>query len=211
MSTKQDRVAPRTASDLERKYNFGQRFSEILGLIDDTRKDVDATESGLRSEILDQSTSIRRDTEKIVFEASKTVETVKENLEGRMDGIDGEGGSIETLTRKVDMQLTAEDVTIAVQKELINGVDSVKTITGYTFDEEGLTVSKTGSGLETKITEDGMKVISSTGEDLLTANHEGVDAVDLKASTYLIVGGRSRFENYEFNGINSTGCFWVGG
>ena len=33
-------------------------------------------------------------------------------------------------------------------------------------------------------------------------------AVDLHASTYLMVGGRSRFENY---GTDRTGCFWIGG
>jgi prophage DNA circulation protein len=205
MSVKQDRVAPRTVPDLERKYNWGKRFSEIIGLIDDTRKDVEATESGLRSEITNQATSIRRDTEQIVMEATKTVETVEKTLNDRMDGVDED---ITTLTSQVEAKMTAEEVTIAIKRELIDGVDSVKTTTGYTFDEKGLTVSKTGSGLHTQITEDGMKVISDTGKDLLTANSKGVDAVDLKASTYLIVGGRSRFENYS---PNRTGCFWVGG
>lgn len=205
MSVKQDRVAPRTVPDLERKYNWGKKFSEILGLIDDTRKDVEATESGLRSEITNQATSIRRDTEQIVMEATKTVETVEKKLD---DSIDGVNESISTLTSQVEAKMTAEEVSIAIKRELIDGVDSVKTTTGYTFDEDGLTVSKTGSGLKTTISEDGMKVTSSMGRDLLTANSEGVDAKDLKASTYLIVGGRSRFENY---GTNRTGCFWVGG
>lgn len=200
MSVKQDRVAPRTVPDLERKYNWGKRFSEIIGLIDDTRKDVDSTASGLRDEITNQSTAISRNTEQIVMEAQKTAD--------RFDGIEGD---ISTLTQEVEVKTSAEAFSIAVQKELIDGVDSVKTTTGYTFNEEGLTVSKTGSGLETKITEDGMKVTSVTGKDLLTANSEGVEAKDLHASTYLIVGkgnGRSRFEDYE---PNRTGCFWVGG
>jgi hypothetical protein len=204
MSTKQDRVAPRTASDLERKYNFGEKFSEILGLIDDTRKDVDSTESSLRSEITNQATSIRRDTEHIVMEATKTVETVEKKLDESLGQITDD---ISTLTTEVGMKLTAEDVTIAVKNELINGVNSVKTTTGYKFDAEGLTVSKTGTQMATQITEDGMKVFRND-MPVLTANHNGVDAVNLEASTYLIVGGRSRFENY---GINRTGCFWVGG
>lgn len=205
MSTKQDRVAPRTVPDLERKYNWGRKFSEILGLIDDTRKDVESTASGLRSEITNQATSIRRDTEQIVMEATKTVETVKQEVD---DSLGEVNESISTLTSQVEAKMTAEEVTLAIKRELIDGVDSVKTTTGYTFNEDGLTVSKTGSGLETTISEDGMKVISDTGKDLLTANSQGVDAVDLKASTYLVVGGRSRFENYS---PNRTGCFWVGG
>ena len=158
MSAKQDRVAPRTATDLERKYNFGERFSEIIGLIDDTRQDVESTSTVLRDEIYNQSTSIRRDTEQIIMEATKSV-------------------------------------------------SGVETTTGFTFNDEGMTVSKTGSGLTTKITEDGMKVIQSN-EDVLTADHNGVDGHRLHASTYLIVGGRSRFEDYL---TNRTGCFWVGG
>jgi hypothetical protein len=60
-------------------------------------------------------------------------------------------------------------------------------------------------------------VIDNTGmyvkrgnENMLTANNKGVDAVNLHAKTYLIIGegdGRSRFEDYS---INRTGCFWIG-
>ena len=196
MSAKQDRVAPRTTADLERKYNFGEKFSEILGLVDDTRKDVDSTSSELRDKITQQSTAISRNTEQIVMEAKKTTE--------RFEDIDG---SISTLNSQVSQQLTSDGLSLAIKKELINGVNSVCTTTGYTFNDKGLTISKTGSGLETQITEAGMTVTSSSGNDLLTANHQGVDAVDLKASTYLIIGGKSRFENYG----NRTACFWVGG
>lgn len=196
MSTKQDRVAPRTVPDLERKYNWGKKFSEILGLIDDTRKYVDSTSSELRSEIKNQSTAISRNTEQIVMEAQKTTD--------RFDGIDG---SISTLTEQAETKMTAEEVSIAIKEELIDGVDSVRTITGFTFDDEGLMVSKSNSEMSTQITEDGMQVFRND-MPVLTADSKGVDAVNLNASTYLIVGGRSRFENY---GINRTGCFWVGG
>lgn len=204
MSVKQDRVAPRTVPDLERKYNFGKKFSEILGLIDDTRKDVESTESSLRSEITNQATTIRRDTEQIVMEATKTVETVEKTLNDRMDGVDE---SVSTLTSQVEAKMTADEVTLAIKRELIDGIDSVKTTTGYTFDDKGLTVSKTGTEMETQITEDGMQVFRNK-MPVLTANSKGVDGHRLEASTYLIVGGRSRFENYE---VNRTGCFWVGG
>lgn len=38
MSLKQDGTAPRTAADLERKYNFGRTFAEVYGLITDAQK-----------------------------------------------------------------------------------------------------------------------------------------------------------------------------
>jgi hypothetical protein len=53
--------------------------------------------------------------------------------------------------------------------------------------------------------------VKKGANDVLVANKDGVEATDLHAKTYLIVGkgdGRSRFEDY---GINRTGCFWIGG
>lgn len=41
MSAKQDRTYPRTASDIERKYNFLTRFSEILGIASDAQDAAD--------------------------------------------------------------------------------------------------------------------------------------------------------------------------
>lgn len=37
MSAKQDRTYPRTASDIERKYNFGKSFAEVLGIATDAQ------------------------------------------------------------------------------------------------------------------------------------------------------------------------------
>jgi hypothetical protein len=88
-----------------------------------------------------------------------------------------------------------------------NGVSRVTTSTGYIFDENGFTVEKSGQAMKTQITEDGMTVYKD-GHGVLTANNQGVDAVNLHASTYLFLGGKSRFENY---GDNRAGCFWVGG
>lgn len=73
MSEKHDRTAPRKVEDLERKYNFGKKFAEILGLIDESRDKMDSVESGLRNEIKETSTSLSRDTEKLVFEATETI------------------------------------------------------------------------------------------------------------------------------------------
>lgn len=60
--------------------------------------------------------------------------------------------------------------------------------------------------MSTTITEDGMKVYKNNGA-VLTANSNGVDAKNLHATTYLIIGDNSRFEDYS----NRTGCFWIGG
>jgi hypothetical protein len=76
LSEKQDRQGVRTVTDLERKYNFGKTFAELLGIANDARDKVDSVESQLRSEIQEQYTKISRDTEKIIMEAlTRYVET----------------------------------------------------------------------------------------------------------------------------------------
>lgn len=88
-----------------------------------------------------------------------------------------------------------------------NGAEKVVTQTGFTFDDTGLTVSKSNSELSTTITEDGMTV-QRNSEVMLKASNTGVEAKNLNASTFLIIGNRSRFENYK---SDFTGCFWIGG
>ena len=103
--------------------------------------------------------------------------------------------------------MTAEEVKLEIKSELDNGVSKVVTNTGFTFDETGLTVSKSDSELSTTITEDGMR-ISRDDEEVLKVDNTGVDAANLRATTYLIIGLNSRFEDYDNN--TRTGCFWIG-
>ena len=63
--------------------------------------------------------------------------------------------------------------------------------------------------MQTTVNEDGLR-ISRSGEEVLRADNEGVKAEDLHATTYLIIGQNSRFEDYEKDGQPRTGCFWVG-
>jgi hypothetical protein len=69
LSEKQDRQGVRTAADLERKYQFGKRFAEIMGIALDAQNSISKVESDLHHEILEQVTSITRDTEKILLAA----------------------------------------------------------------------------------------------------------------------------------------------
>ena len=118
--------------------------------------------------------------------------------------------SIADLYNKASLTMTSEEVNIAIeaiQKDMTNGVDKVTTSTGFTFNDEGLTIEKTNREMKTQITENGMTVYKND-EAILTANNVGVDAANLHATTYLIIGKNSRFEDM---GSNRTGCFWIGG
>lgn len=133
---------------------------------------------------------------------SATVSEVQETTTSAIDGVNEE---LATLTNKVEATMTAEDVTIAIKSELSNGTHKVETETGFTFNEDGLTVSKSGSEMTTTITEDGMTVYKND-EAVLVADNEGVKAEDLHATTYLIIGKNSRFEDFG----DRTACFWIG-
>ena len=115
------------------------------------------------------------------------------------------GSELKTLSSKVQSAMSPEDVKLEVSKTLEDGVSQITTTTGFTFNEEGLTISKSYSPISTQITEDGMTV-SKYGEDLLIADNTGVKATNLHATTYLIIGTCSRFEDYD----GRTGCFWIG-
>lgn len=195
MSVKQDRTGVRTPAQLEQKYNFGKTFADMLGLINDSRDKSDKAISGLQDEITQTSTELSRTSEAVNVQASKVTELADD---------------VGTLSNGVKMKLDAEAVDIKVKAALENGVDRVETESGYRFDADGLTISKSGEQMSNVLDNTGMYVKRS-GDEILTANHEGVDAVNLHAKTYLIIGegeGRSRFEDYD---ILRTGCFWVGG
>ena len=89
------------------------------------------------------------------------------------------------------------------------GTNKVTTSTGFTFDQNGLNISKTDSEMKTQITEDGMKIYKND-EVMLTANNQGVDAKNLHATTYLIIGNNSRMEDFTENGSKRTAVFWIG-
>ena len=144
--------------------------------------------------------SLQLDTNSI----NASVQSMKKNTETSLGSLSDD---IAVLNQKVEAQITAEDVELSITKALENGVDRVETTTGFTFNDEGLTVSKTNSEMTTTITEDGMTVYRNSAS-VLVADNEGVKAEDLHATTFLIIGNNSRFEDYNYN---RTGCFWIGG
>ena len=178
---------------------LGESLKQTFAKVDKANKEI----TMLASEVDANSENIAKimlDTESI----TASVESV-EKITGTL------GENIETLTQTVETKMTDEDVTIKINSALENGVDKVETTTGFKFNEDGLTISKDESEVSTIITENGMEVFetANTTNKLLTANKDGVNAKNLNATTYLIIGKNSRFEDY--NEKKRTGCFWIGG
>ena len=112
-------------------------------------------------------------------------------------------------TQLTTVDQTAQNLKISVSAVLEDGVEKVCTKTGYTFDEDGLTISKDGSEMENVLDETGMYVYRN-GQRILQANNEGVIAVDVSVENYLVIGDHARFEDYS-NGTDAarTACFWI--
>lgn len=178
--------------------SIGEALKQTFARVDKANKEIEMLVSEVDGNNTD-ITSLKLTTDGI----TASVASVKEEVEGINE-------SVNTLSSKVDLAITENDVTIAIQKELENGVDKVATGKGFTFDDTGLTIEDlsdtTNNTIKTTITNNGMTVYGNE-EEVLVANDRGVQARNLHANTYLIIGTNSRFEDYG----SRTGCFWIGG
>lgn len=181
--------------------NLGDALKQTFARVDKANKQVNILVSQVEANSENLS-SLQLNTETI----AASVKALETNTSDQIDSLNGD---VSTLTKQVSAKMTAEEVKLEIQSELANGVSKVETNTGFTFDDTGLTVSKTGSEMETTITEDGMTVYKDK-QEMLVANNEGVNAVNLHATTYLIIGNNSRLEDYEIDGEARTACFWIG-
>lgn len=114
-------------------------------------------------------------------------------------------GAVEILKQEVSATMTADAIRILVS-ETLEGIDSITTSTGYTFGANGLVINKDGEEITNRLDHTGMYV-DRNDTNILTANAEGVNALNLTARQFLIIGSNARFEDYEGN---RTGCFYIG-
>lgn len=121
----------------------------------------------------------------------------------QVDAVDGRVSTLEQSADSIDMRVQSLEST--------NGeVDHVITASGYTFDSDGLSIYKDGQEIKNLLDNTGMYVTRSD-EEILTANNDGVSAINLSSRQYLTMGANSRFEDYS-NGTdtNRTACFYIG-
>lgn len=180
--------------------NIGERINQTFAKVDKVNKEIT-----LLASRADETTASLGQLQVTTENIDATVKSVEKVANEKVDALSNE---IETLTKEVNLKLSDEDVTIAINTTLQTGVDKVVTATKkYTFDDTGLNIGSSDSAISTVVTEDGMR-INRGYEEVLTADNTGVKAEDLHATTYLIIGENSRFEDWQ---SNYTACFWIGG
>jgi hypothetical protein len=159
-----------------------------------------------------------------VLELSTTVDGLKavnRDQAGKIAGLtlDVEGIGTEVSRQESQLEQVTETMTalrhsadalaISVRSSLEQGAQRVVTQTGFTFDEKGLTIRKSGTQMENCLDETGM-LVKRSGEVILRADQEGVTAVEVTVGRYLMVGDHSRLENYaRGSDTKRTACFWI--
>ena len=180
--------------------NLGDSIKQTYAKVDKVNKQIEIVASQA-DENTDAIAALRINVNSI----NATVQNQQQQINESVDSLNSD---IDSLTTEIaSARLESQQAVLEFKQEIEqDGVDKVTTSTGFTFNEEGMTVEKSGREMKTTITEDGMTVYRS-GESVLQANNEGVKAKNLHANTYLIIGNNSRFEDYKYD---RTGCFWIG-
>lgn len=127
-----------------------------------------------------------------------------EEIDGSIDGI------TKLVTKMAEVMIDSDSVDIKIT-EAVEGIDEITTSTGYTFNKDGLNIHKDGEEMHNTLDNTGMYV-RRNNEIVLEANNMGVNAINLTARHYLIMGENARFEDYS-NGTDSkrTACYFIGG
>ena len=168
-------------------------------------EDIESDITTIKSE----TKSIKQTVSSLVLGTDSINASVKSLEESMVNTTNGLASDISRIQDQVNLKMTSDDVKLEIQKEMSKGANKVSTSTGFTFDQNGLNISKTDSEMKTQITEDGMKIYKNS-EVMLTANNQGVDAKNLHATTYLIIGNNSRMEDFTEDGNKRTAVFWIG-
>ena len=177
---------------------LGEIVNQTYARVDKANREIELLTSAV-SDNSEQIAQIYMNTDGIIANVSSLQQQVADNYDEISD-------EITTIQNAVEASVTSEEVQLIISEEISNGVGSVTTSTGFTFNDEGLSISKSGTEMSTTISEDGMTVYKNNMA-VLTANNTGVDATNLHATTYLLIGNNSRIEDYKGN---RTAIFFIG-
>ena len=193
----------------------GERFETIM-LVDqlNVTQAVSETSSLEAPEATETDYTAASSTDRLLNKTILKVDKQAQEISAlvtRTEDVEGAVGDVgDKVTKMAAVMMDAEKVKIEITTA-IEGINSIETSTGYTFDQDGLKIAKSGEEMENKLDNKGMSV-TRNGEEVLSATNKGVDAINLTSRQYLIVGDNARFENYD-DGTDSrrTACFFIGG
>lgn len=116
---------------------------------------------------------------------------------------------LEVENKVTEIQTSTSQYIGVVQDIQQNGVSQVRTETGFTFDKNGLLITKDGANTKSLFDEDGMKIYSTAGssqQEMQRTDSTGTYSENVTVRKYLVVGTHSRLEDYS----TGTGVFFIG-
>ena len=172
---------------------------------------------------IDDVNSALSDTNSAIEGLSSEVDTKLDNQYQEITEM-FDGYATTEVTDSLDERLTENESTINTNSQDIadiqeNGVSKVVTTTGYTFDNEGLHITRTGAKTSSLYDETGITITDQTSavaSELFFAgfdnslNESIVRSKNITVDKYLVIGNHLRIENYTETGENpGTGFFYI--
>lgn len=149
---------------------------------------------------------LRKSVDGLYIEArdlNDNIASILADIEGITTQVSNQEGDITRLKQ------SADSIDIKVERIISDGVDKVRTSMGYTFDNEGLQISKEGEQIHNRLNHEGM-LVARGDEAMLQADKDGVLATDVKVRNYLIIGKHCRIEDYSKSSDSQrTAVFWI--
>lgn len=135
-----------------------------------------------------------------------------EQVDSKINGLEDKYKTLEK--RFVDIEASNKEYAIKINAIDNNGVDKVKTLMGYTFNDKGLNINRDNADTGTIVDEAGIQVVDKTGAgdptDILYAGYVKKDNTkyadyagqtivatsNLIVKNFLVIGSNSRFQDY---------------
>lgn len=187
---------------------------------------IDAAIKRVQTIVNEAEASIKTITEKTTVLETKTSENetqINNNYQDIITQLGDYAKEAEIISIQESVSTIQNEASLAVEiakKVQTDGVDQITTKTGYTFNEDGLTIEKTNAKTKTTLDEVGLDVKDATGasdESLLFAGYDEttgetmVKSKNMTVEKYLVIGKYSRMEDFVVDGVQGTGMFWIGG
>lgn len=182
----------------ESEISFDAEIKQLKGKANVLERTLESTRSEIKNIEDGFSTSIKQNADSIntlVTSQEKINKELKENMDSEFEDV----------KKQLSAKMSSDEIRIEIEKEMSKGTEKVATSTGVTVDESGLSIDRSDSEMKTNVSHDGMKIYRNE-EEVLSATNTGVNATNLHATTYLIIGKNSRFEDWG----QYTACFWIG-
>lgn len=167
-------------------------------------------------------TQLADKTTQIETDVSNNATDINNNYQDIIQQLGDYAKEADVFTIKESVQTIQDEASYAIEvakQVLTDGVERVTTTTGYTFDENGLTIEKTDAKTKSILDETGLDIKDATGaseESLLFAGYDEtsgetiVKSKNMTVEKYLVIGKYSRMEDFtDADGNIGTGMFWI--